>query len=205
MKKKIRVLTLCAMLLTFCSSAEAQQPTKVPRIGLLRSGSVASHASSHEAFRQGLRELGYEEAKNILIEYRYAEGKSERWPALANELVRLKVDIIVVGGSGVARATQQATKTIPIVVGTAGDLIRTGLVASLARPGGNITGATELSPDLAGKRLELLKEAVPKASRVAVLVGAGSGPGSTDQDDMQEMETPARYEILLTFRLPMPQ
>jgi len=170
--------------------AEAQQPTKVPRIGLLRSGSAASHASSQEAFRQGLRELGYEEAKNILLEYRYAEGKSERWPALANELVRLKVDIIVVGGSGVARATQQATKTIPIVVGTAGDLIRTGLVASLARPGGNITGSTELSPDVAGKRLELLKEAVPKASRVAVLMG--TGPESSDQDDMQEMETPAR-------------
>ena len=184
-------LVVFVVALTVCGGrAEAQQPTKVPRIGLLRSGSAASHASSHEAFRQGLRELGYEEAKNILIEYRYAEGKSERWPALANELVRLKVDIIVVGGSGVARATQQATKTIPIVVGTAGDLIRTGLVASLARPGGNITGSTELSPDVAGKRLELLKEAVPKASRVAVLMG--SGPESSDQDDMQEMETPAR-------------
>ena len=184
-------LVVFVVALTVCGGrAEAQQPTKVPRIGLLRSGSAASHASSQEAFRQGLRELGYEEAKNILIEYRYAEGKSERWPALANELVRLKVDIIVVGGSGVARATQQATKTIPIVVGTAGDLIRTGLVASLARPGGNITGSTELSPDVAGKRLELLKEAVPKASRVAVLMG--SGPESSDQDDMQEMETPAR-------------
>ena len=190
MKKKIAVLTLCAMLFALCASVDAQQPKNVPRIGLLRSGSAASHASSHEAFRQGLRELGYEEAKNILIEYRYAEGKSERWPALANELVRLNVDIIVVGGSGVARATQQATKTIPIVVGTAGDLIRTGLVASLARPGGNITGATELSPEVAGKRLELLKEAVPKASRVAVLMG--TGPESSDQDDMQEMETPAR-------------
>ena len=169
MKKKIAVLTLCAMLFALCASVDAQQPKNVPRIGLLRSGSAASHASSHEAFRQGLRELGYEEAKNILIEYRYAEGKSERWPALANELVRLNVDIIVVGGTGVARATQQATKTIPIVVGTAGDLIRTGLVASLARPGGNITGATELSPEVAGKRLELLKESVPKLSRVAVL------------------------------------
>jgi putative tryptophan/tyrosine transport system substrate-binding protein len=191
MKIKITVLTLCAMLFALCFPAEAQQPTKIPRIGVLRSGSAGSHASSHEVFRQGLRELGYEEAKNILIEYRYAEGKSERWSALASELVRLKVEIIVVGGSGVARATQQATKTIPIVVGTAGDLIRTGLIASLARPGGNITGSTELSPEVAGKRLELLKEAVPKASRVAVLVG--TGPGISEyQHDMQEMETPAR-------------
>ena len=190
MKKRITVLTVSALLFALSSSATAQQPKKIPLIGLLRSGSADSHASSHEAFRQGLRELGYEEAKNVLIEYRYAEGKSERWPTIANELVRLKVDIIVVGGSGVARATQQATKTIPIVVGTAGDLIRTGLIASLARPGGNITGSTELSPDVAGKRLELLKEAVPKASHVAVLMG--TGPGNTDQDDMREMETPAR-------------
>ena len=190
LRNRTSAILLGTMLFALSVPSEAQQPTKVPRIGLLRSGSAASHASSHEVFRQGLRELGYEEAKNILMEYRYAEGKSERWSALANELVRLKVNIIVVGGSGVARATQQATKTIPIVVGTAGDLIRTGLVASLARPGGNITGSTELSPDVAGKRLELLKEAVPKASRVAVLMG--TGPESSDQDDMQEMETPAR-------------
>jgi putative tryptophan/tyrosine transport system substrate-binding protein len=190
MNHKVVLFLLAASILISFLRVEAQQPAKVPRIGLLRSGSADSHASSHEAFRQGLRELGYEEAKNILIEYRYAEGKSERWPTIANELVRLKVDIIVVGGSGVARATQQATKTIPIVVGTAGDLIRTGLIASLARPGGNITGSTELSPDVAGKRLELLKEAVPKASHVAVLMG--TGPGSTDQDDIREMETPAR-------------
>src|SRR5262245_62395895 len=189
-KRKLGSFALSVMLIALSFSAQAQQGGKIPRIGVLRSGSAASHASSHEAFRQGLRELGYEEAKNILIEYRYAEGKSERWAVLASELVRLKVEIIVVGGSGVARATQQATKTIPIVVGTAGDLIRTGLIASLARPGGNITGSTELSPEVAGKRLELLKEAVPKASRVAILMG--TGPESSDQDDMQEMETPAR-------------
>jgi ABC-type uncharacterized transport system substrate-binding protein len=189
-RKSVGIFTIALIFAFGGAVAQAQQPTKIPRIGLLRSGSATSHASSHEVFRQGLRELGYEEAKNILIEYRYAEGRSERWSALASELVRLKVEIIVVGGSGVARAAQEATKTIPIVVGTAGDLIGTGLIASLARPGGNITGSTELSPEVAGKRLELLKEAVPKASRVAVLVGAG--PRSTSRDDMREMETPAR-------------
>jgi putative ABC transport system substrate-binding protein len=170
--------------------AGAQQTNKVPRIGVLRSGSPASTASELDAFRQGLRELGYEEGKNIITDYRYAEGKSERWPALAGELVRLKVDILVVGGTGVTAATRQVTSTIPIVAGTAGDLVRAGLVTSLARPGGNITGSTEISPDLAGKRLELLKEAVPKVIRVAVVVG--TAPGSTDRDDMREMETPAR-------------
>jgi len=186
MRKMFVICLLATVVVSTTPPADAQQPTKVPRIGLLRSGSAASHASSHEVFRQGLREVGYEEGKNIVIEYRYAEGKSERWPTLASELVRLKVEIIVVGGSGMARAAQQATKTIPIVVGTAGDLIRPGLIDSLARPGGNITGSTELSPDVAGKRLELLKEAVPKASRVAVLVGAG------DRDDIQEMKNLAR-------------
>jgi putative ABC transport system substrate-binding protein len=137
-----------------------------------------------------LRELGYLEGKNILIEYRYAEGKREQWPELAAELVRLKVDVIVVGGVGVTQATRQATSTIPIVVGGAGDLVKAGLVGSLAKPGGNITGSTEISPDLSGKRLELLKEVLPKASRVAVLWYPSVG--LTDDDEVRETETAAR-------------
>jgi putative ABC transport system substrate-binding protein len=169
---------------------EAQQPKRVPLIGFLRSGSAATHASQNEAFRQGLRDLGYMEGKNIAIEYRYAEGKSERWPELAAELVRLKVDVIVVGGVGATRAARQATDTISVVVGAAGDLVRAGLVASLAKPGGNITGSTEISPDLSGKRLELLKEVVPNASHVGVVWYPSAG--STDDDEVRETVTAAR-------------
>ena len=188
--KNVFVFALCTTLLARCLPAQAQQPTKIFRIGLLRSGSAACTASENEAFRQGLRDLGYEEGKNILIEYRYAEGKAERWPALASELVRLKVDVIAVGGTALTGAVQQATKTIPIVALTAGDLIRGRLVASLARPGGNITGSTEISPEVAGKRLELLKEAVPKVSRAAVLVNDDSG--GIDRASLEEMEAPAQ-------------
>jgi putative ABC transport system substrate-binding protein len=169
---------------------EAQQPKRVPLIGFLRSGSSATHASQNEAFRQGLRDLGYMEGKTIAIEYRYAEGKSERWPELAAELVRLKVDVIVVGGVGATRAARQATDTIPVVVGAAGDLVRAGLVTSLAKPGGNITGSTEISPDLSGKRLELLKEVVPNASQMGVIWHPL--PGSTDDDEVRETVTAAR-------------
>jgi putative ABC transport system substrate-binding protein len=157
------------VLLAVAVITEAQQPAKVPRIGLLTAGSPSTMAARTEAFRQGLRELGYVEGKNIVIEYRYAEGKRERWNDLASEMVRLKPDVIAVGGTGLTRSVKEATSTIPIVVGGAGDLIGTGLVSSLARPGGNITGSTSISPDVSGKRLELLKEVVPKASRVAVL------------------------------------
>jgi putative ABC transport system substrate-binding protein len=190
MRKASIVVTLSALLVALCGSLEAQQAKKVHVIGFLRSGSPATHASQNEAFRQGLRGLGYVEGKNIAIEYRYAEGKSERWPELAAELVRLKVDVIVVGGVGATRAAQQATNTIPIVVGAAGDLMRAGLVASLAKPGGNITGSTEISPDLSGKRLELLKEAVPNASQVAVVWYPAVG--STDDDEVRETDTAAR-------------
>ena len=190
MRENFSVLALSALLLALSDSAVAQQPKKIPRIGVLRSGSPSSHASEREALRQGLRELGYLEGKNILIEYRYAEGKREQWPELAAELVRLKVDVIVVGGVGVTQATRQATSTIPIVVGGAGDLVKAGLVGSLAKPGGNITGSTEISPDLSGKRLELLKEVLPKASRVAVLWYPSVG--LTDDDEVRETETAAR-------------
>ena len=150
---------------------EAQQPKKVPLIGYLSSQDPVGESTRAEAIRLALRELGYIEGQNITIEYRYAEGKRDRYPELAAELVRLKVDIIVVaGGIATARAAKNATKTIPIVmVGQGSDPVEEGLVQSLARPGGNVTGLTLLSRELGGKRLELLKEAVPKVARVAVL------------------------------------
>ena len=151
--------------------AEAQQPKKVPRIGYLSSFDPATESARSEAIRLALRERGYIEGQNIAIEYRYAEGKLDRFPELAAELVRLKVDIIVVaGGDMLIRAAKNATKTIPIVMmGAGSDPVEAGLVESLARPGGNVTGITNLTPELGGKRLELFKEAVPKLARVAVL------------------------------------
>jgi putative ABC transport system substrate-binding protein len=148
--------------------AVGAQPTKVPRIGDLIGGSLSASAARTEAFRQGLREFGYVEGKNIVIEYRSAEGKLDRLPALAVELVRLKVDIIVTAGPLPTRAAKEATSTIPIVMTNDPDPVGTGFVASLARPGGNITGLSTLAPELSGKRLELLKETVPRLSRVAV-------------------------------------
>ena len=171
MRKKVFRLTLCAMLFALCVSAEAQQPKKVPRIGYLSPRDAASESTRAEAIRLALRELGYIEGQNIAIEYRYAEAKLDRAPALSAELARLKVDIIVVtGGDPDIRAAKNATKTIPIVmVGAGTDPVEAGFIDSLARPGGNVTGLTNLAPELAGKRLELLKEAVPKVARVAVL------------------------------------
>jgi putative tryptophan/tyrosine transport system substrate-binding protein len=151
--------------------AQAQQPKKVPRIGYLSNTDPASESARFEAIRQALRERGYIEGQNIAIEYRYTEGKQDQAPELLAELVRLKVDIIVVaGGTRQTRAAKNATKTIPIVMtGLGGDPVEAGLVESLARPGGNVTGITNLGRELGGKRLELLKEAVPKLTRVAVL------------------------------------
>jgi ABC-type uncharacterized transport system substrate-binding protein len=177
MKKKITVLSLCAMLLALCVSAEAQQPTKIPWIGFLGVSSASTLAARIEAFRQGLRELGYVEGKSIVIEYRWAEGKFDRLPALAAELVRLKVDIIVTGGTTSTRAAKKATVTIPIVMGFDNDPVGNGFVASLAHPGGNITGLSTLAPEISGKQLELLKEIVPRLSRVAVL-GSSTTPGT---------------------------
>src|SRR5215475_10639607 len=162
---------LCAMLLALCATAEAQQPNKVHRIGYLSPGDAATEFTRSESVRLALRELGYIEGQNIAIEYRYAEGKRDRFPELLAELVRLKVDIIVAaGGDILIQAAKNATKTIPIVmVGSGPDLVEAGLIESLARPGGNVTGLTNLNRELGGKRLELLKVAVPKLSRVAVL------------------------------------
>jgi putative ABC transport system substrate-binding protein len=159
------------MLFALCSSATAQQPKKVPRIGYLSGFDPAHEASRSEIIRQALRERGYIEGQNIATEYRYAEGKPDRRAELAAELVRLKVDIIVVAGGGwLIRAAMNASKTIPIVNASDGvDLVESGFVESLARPGGNVTGISNLSGELGGKRLELLKEAVSKIARVAVL------------------------------------
>jgi putative ABC transport system substrate-binding protein len=168
--KLVGYVTLILAVLGLSSVAGAQ-PKKIPRIGYLSADDAASESSRAEAIRWALRESGYIEGQNIATEYRYAEGKLDRTPALAAELMRLKVDIImVVGGTRTIRAAKNATKTIPIVMtGLAGDPVETGLVESLARPGGNVTGLSNLSRELAGKRLELLKEAVPKIARVAAL------------------------------------
>jgi putative tryptophan/tyrosine transport system substrate-binding protein len=176
MKKEITVLALSAMLLALCSSAQAQQPKKVWRIGYLSSTDRANESTRAEAIQLALRALGYIEGQNIATEYRYAEGKGHRIPELAAELVRLKVDIIVVtGGNDRIQAVKNATKTIPIVMtGTGANPVAAGLIESLARPGGNLTGITNLSTELGGKRLELLKEAVPKLARVAVLYDAAN-------------------------------
>jgi len=167
---------LCGLILGVLATplaAEAQQPGKVARIGYLAQGSAPS-GPIFEAFRQGLRELGYVEGQNIVIEYRWAADRLERLPDLAAELVSLKVDVIVAGGTLAPLAAKQATRTIPIVLAAAGDPVGTGLVASLAKPGGNVTGLSNLSRDLTAKRLQLLKEIVPGLSRVAVLWNAAN-------------------------------
>jgi putative tryptophan/tyrosine transport system substrate-binding protein len=167
-RRKTFCFALCALLVALGLSAEAQQPKKVPRVGLLIASSPSPASPRIEAFLQGLRELDYVEGKDIAIEYRYAEGNPDRLPALAAELVSLKIDIIVTGGSSPTRAGKEATVTIPIVMTQDIDPVGSGFVASLARPGGNITGLSNFAPELSGKRIELLKEIVPKISRVAV-------------------------------------
>jgi putative ABC transport system substrate-binding protein len=177
--KKVGVLSILfvVVLRAVAVIAEAQQPTKVPRIGYLSLTSPSVSPTRIEAFRQGLRELGYVEGKNIVIEYRYAEGKFDRLPALAAELVRLKVDLIVTTGPTVTHAAKEATTKVPIVMATDTDPVGNGFVASLARPGSNITGLSALAPELSGKQLELLKEIIPKLSRVAVF-GTSNNPGN---------------------------
>ena len=162
--------------------AEPQQPAKVPRIGFLTGSSLSSHLARNEAFRQSLRELGYVEGKDISIEWRSYEGNRDRQRAFAGELVRLKVDVIVTIGSGDIQTAKAATSTIPIVMMVGGDPVASGFVANLSRPGGNITGLATLRPELNGKRLELLKELVPKLSRVAVVVSLAN------RDYAMEME-----------------
>ena len=173
MRKSFFGLVLSALLFALCVPVEAQQPKKLPRIGYLVTAGDPGNPDSHDkAFRERLRDLGYIEGKNILIEYRYLEGKRDRIPSLVAELVELKVDVLVTSTPPAIRAAKQATKTIPIVIVTTNDPVATGVVDSLARPGGNITGLTRLTRDLSGKRLELLREVIPKMSRVGVLAVA---------------------------------
>ena len=188
MKKAAVPSTLVAVVLcTVAVIAEAQQPTKVPRIGFVSGiGGPSNPGPNVVGFRQGLRDFGYIEGKNILVEYRYTEGKGDRNPSLVAELVQLKVDVLVVGGPGGLSAAKQATKTIPIVIVTQADPVGSGYIDSLARPGGNITGLTRLTRELSGKRLELLKEVVPKISRVGVLWDADNSEAA---NGFKEYET----------------
>jgi putative tryptophan/tyrosine transport system substrate-binding protein len=191
LKAILSILLIIAMVVVG-ATARAQQPKKVPRIGYLSNTDPARESTRAEGIRVGLRQLGYIEGQNIAIEYRYSEGKQDRQPELAAELVRLKVDIIVIaGGDTVIRSAQNATKTIPIVLtGSGSDPVKAGFVESLARPGGNVTGVTLLSRELGGKRLELLKEAVPKVARVAVLYDPAI-PGTT-REVKEDLPVPAR-------------
>jgi putative ABC transport system substrate-binding protein len=189
MGRAVGVIALALGVLVGPLAADAQQGAKVPRIGLLSPFSPSATALWHQAFRQGLRDLGWVEGKNISIEYRYAEGRNDRLPDLAADLVRLKVDIIVAAVNTDALAAKHATRAIPIVMASAGDPVAGGLVESLARPGGNITGLSQIAPEMAGKRLELLKEIVPKLSRVAAL---WNPQGTTSPLSWKELQLPAR-------------
>jgi putative ABC transport system substrate-binding protein len=187
-KRKITVIALSAMLFALCGSAAAQQPAKAPRIGFLTGGSSTQISARTDALHQGLRDLGYIEGKNIVIEWWFAEGKLDRLSALAAELARLQVDAIITGGSQATRAAKEATVTIPIIMTQDSDPVGNGFIASLARPGGNITGLSQLAPELSGKRLEILNEVLPKLSRVAVF-GTSANPGN--KQALNEIEVAA--------------
>ena len=188
MSKKILLSAVATLMLASVFPAEAQQPKKVPRLGYLVANFPSTNPARNEAFRQGLRDLGYVEGKSIVIEWRYAEGKPDRLPVLAAELVRLKVDVIVTAGPASTRPAKEATSTIPIVMGFDNDPVGNGFVASLARPGGNITGLSTLAPEISGKQLELLMEIVPRLSRVAAL-GNSNEPGNAQA--LREVEVAA--------------
>ncbi len=195
--KTIIVVWLFALALAPFGLAEAQQAGKVPRIDYLSSASPSAISARIETFRQGLREFGYVEGKNLVIEWRYAEGKLDRLPALAAELVRLNVDIIVSASPPVTRSVKDATVTIPIVMAQDQDPVGNGFVASLARPGGNITGQASFTPELSGKRLELLKEIIPRLARVAVL-GISTEPGNAQA--LKEVELAAgAFKVQLQY------
>jgi putative ABC transport system substrate-binding protein len=177
-------------------TADAQQAAKVARIGFLGNSTAALEANLVGPFREGLRDLGYVEGRNILIEYRWAEGKYERFPALIAELIALKVDLIVTAGTPAALAVKKATTSIPLVMIAVGDPVGTGLVASLARPGGNITGLTSIAPDLEGKRLELLREVIPGVSHIAVLWNSASPSQVIQEKEVQAAAQVLRMRVL---------
>jgi len=195
MKKNIFCIALGAMLLTLGSLVAGQQPAKIPRIGWLVTGVPSSSSLNLESFRHGLRALGYIEGKNIQIESRYAEGKLDRLPSLVAELVQLKVDVFIIGTLVAIRAAKQATTTIPIVMVLSVDPVATGLVDSLARPGGNITGLTNLARDLSGKRLELFKEVVPEISRIGVLRDAGDPSSAIGFKEYEAVARPLKVDF----------
>jgi putative tryptophan/tyrosine transport system substrate-binding protein len=184
-RKWVGLFAVVVALMMCGARAAAQQPVRIHRIGILSTNSGSVFSARVEAFRQRLRELGYVEGKNIVIEYRYADGKRERLPDLAAELARLKVDVIVTTGAVPVLAAKKASPTIPIVFASSSDPVRSGLVSSLAQPGGTITGLSQMAPDLDGKRLELLKEAFPKIVRVAFLWQAGGMRGNLELTDME--------------------
>jgi len=205
-KRKIFAFALGGLLFAVCAAAQAQQSARVPRIGVLSFGSRSD--SPPEAFRKGLSEVGYVEGKNIVIEYRSTDI-GERLSDLAAELVHLKVDVIVAESTGPTRAAKQATATIPIVMATSADPIGSGLVESLARPGGNVTGLTNVSPDLAGKRLELLKDSVPHLSRVAIFgwrrltIQGGDASFELELRELQDVAQGLRLQLqILELRTP---
>jgi ABC-type uncharacterized transport system substrate-binding protein len=194
--QKLLPYALCAMLFALCFSAEAQQPKKVPRIGYLSYGSVEIEKSSLAVLQQGLRELGYVEGKNIVVEGRYAEGRSERFPELLAELIGLKVDVLVVAGDPAAHAAKKATSTIPIVIVTSPDPVGTGLIASLAHPGGNVTGLSDFHGGVVTKRLELLKDVAPLASRIAVLLNPANASNPIQLKDIQAAAPAFRVTLI---------
>jgi putative ABC transport system substrate-binding protein len=200
--KKVFCLALGALLFALSFPVQAQQPTgKVARIGFLTTSSASNTETRlrHDAFRQGLRDLGYVEGKNINIDYRYADGKLERLPELAEELVRLSVDVLVASNATVAQAAKKSSATIPIVMLASGDPLGSGLVASLARPGGNVTGLYQYSPELVGKRLELLKEVLPKVTRFAFLNsedGTAARSGFEDQGKIAAKALGVQFQLV---------
>jgi putative ABC transport system substrate-binding protein len=187
--KTIISVGLGTLLLNLCVPAEAQPPAKIPRIGYLTAGSPSSVSARVEAFRKGLGELGYVAGKNLVIEWRYAEGKIDRLPAFVAELVDQKVDVLVSGGPQTTRLAKKATATIPIVMAFDNNPLGNGLIDSLARPGGNVTGLSTLAPELSGKQLELLKEIVPKLSRLTVL---GNSNEAANRQSLEEIQSAAR-------------
>ncbi len=191
MKKKFQVLTLSAMLFALCGSVHAQQAGKIFRIGFLDNSTAAGIAVFLEAFRQELSKLGWIEGKNITIEYRFPEQKNDRLPELAAELVRLKVDLIVTSGGPTPLVAKKATTTLPIVMINSPDPVAVGLVTSLARPGGNVTGVSGLAPELTSKRLEVLKDAIPRLSRVGLLRTPGGALGSDPELQLKELRPAA--------------